>query len=130
MSESRDPLSPFDATLVERVAADCGVEVGVLRDLAVRHQQGMRELPGVDNLVYEWRKYYPYDPIVARTERAFYAVVFAAVWDEFADRLGLTEPEQSALTELHDRQTRATLRKRGEDTGVLEGAAALVVTRP
>jgi hypothetical protein len=130
MSETRDPLAVFDAAVVEAVVA--GTEFGPadLRRLVRRHQEEMREFPGVDDLVYEWRKYYPYDPLVARTDRAFHVVLLAEVWDEFADRLDLTPAEQEALMAAHDRQARAAAAERGDDTEVFDGAAPLVVTRP
>jgi len=130
MTEPRDPLAVFDADVIEAVAAEADLEPAAVRAVVRRHQEGMRESPGVDNLVYEWRKYYPYDPLVARTDRACHVVLLAEVWDEFADRLDLSAAEQEALMAVHDRQARADAVERGEDTEVFDDAAPLLVSRP
>jgi len=130
VSETRDPLAVFETEVIEAVATESDCSADDVRVLVRRHQQGMREFPGVDDLLYEWKKYYPYDPVVARTDRFVHVVLFPEVWDEFADRLDLTDAEQEALMAVHDRQARAAATARGDDTDVFADAAPLVVTRP
>lgn len=126
MTGPRDPLAAFDDGVVEAVAAETGVPLGTLRDLIRRHQRLIRENPGVDDLLYEWRKYYPYDPLVARTDRAFHVVLLERVWREFTDRLCVSDAERRALLAVHDRQARTE----AADGDVFEGGAPMVLTRP
>jgi len=48
-----DSAAFFADEAVESAAADVGVAPDHLRTLLERHQEGMRDLPGVDGLVYE-----------------------------------------------------------------------------
>lgn len=126
MAEPRDPLAAFDDEVVEAAAAEVDCSPDALRDLVRRHQALVRETPGVDDLLYEWRKYYPSDPLVARTDRAFHVVLRDRVWTEFTDRLALSPAERRALLAVHERQARAE----ADDGGVLDGGAPMVLTRP
>lgn len=126
MSDPRDPLTAFDDVLLEAVAAEVDCSPEALRGLVRRHQMLVRETPGVDDLLYEWRKYYPYDPLVMRTEQAFHVVLRERVWEEFTDRLGLSPTERGALLAVHDRQARAD----ADDESVYDGGAPMVLTRP
>lgn len=126
MSDPRDPLAAFDDELVEAVAVEVDCRPEELRGLVRRHQTLVRETPGVDDLLYEWRKYYPYDPLVVRTERAFHVVLRERVWEEFTDRLGLSTVEHHALLAVHDRQARSV----ADDESVYDGGAPMVLTRP
>jgi hypothetical protein len=125
----RDPLAPFDDAVFEEVAERASGDPTALRALARRHQKTVRNLPGVDNLVYEWRKFLPYDPVVARTEAAFYCVVLPEVWGDFADALDLADADFERLLAVHDRQARRAAETRGEPTEVFDGATPIVLTR-
>jgi hypothetical protein len=128
-SDVRDPLVPFDADIVDAVAERTDTDPAHLRDLLRRHQQSARDLPGVDNLVYEWRKYLPYDPVVARTDEAFHCVVLPEVWADFADTLDIGDADFERLLAVHDRQARRAAEARGESTESFDGATAMLLTR-
>jgi hypothetical protein len=130
MSTPRDPLAAFDDGVLATVAAREGLAESELRALVRRHQASVRSSPGVDNLVYEWRRGLAYDPVVARTERAYHVVLLDRVWAEFASELGWSDSERAALRAVHDRQARAATAARGDDTGVFDGGAPMVLTRP
>lgn len=122
-------LAPFDDDIVTAVAARMDTTAAALRDLLRRHQRSARDFPGVDNLVYEWRKYLPYDPVVARTDEAFHCVVLPEVWGDFADSLDTDDREFEQLLTVHDRQARHDAEARGESTEVFDGATAMLLTR-
>jgi hypothetical protein len=90
----------------------------------------VRELLGVEDIVYEWRNYFHQDPLVGRTEGAYYLALPEHVWDEFTDDLGLDEVEGTALLAAHDAQARAAPPEAGVDADRLDDDAALVLTRP
>lgn len=131
MADARDPLAAFDEAVLEAVADEEGVAGDALADLVRRHQRGMRELPGVLDLVYEWRRTLPYDPLVERTEAAFHVVLTEAVWAEFLDAHDLSARERRALLAVHDRQVRHALDEgEREADDPLYGGAPMVLTRP
>ncbi|WP_135363395.1 hypothetical protein [Halosimplex halophilum] len=125
-----DELAAFDEAVVESVAADREVSVERLTDVVRTHQANVRELPGVEDIVYEWRNYFHLDPLVGRTEDAYYLALPDHVWAEFTDDLDLTEAESEALLAVHDAQARAAPDAAGVDETRLDGDAALVLTRP
>jgi hypothetical protein len=125
----RDPLAPFDADIVESVAERTDTDPAHLRDLLRRHQVTARDLPGIDNLVYEWRRYLPYDPVVARTDEAFHCVVLPEVWGDFADALDIDDSDLERLLAVHDRQARRAAEARGEPTDPFDGATPMLLTR-
>jgi hypothetical protein len=118
-----NPLAPFEDDILAAVADESGVDETALRESLRRHQRTARENPGVDDLVYEWRKYLPYDPLVDRTETAYYCALRVGVWDEYADYLGV---DLTAVMAVHDRQAR---RVAGERQDRYDGAEAMVLTR-
>lgn len=120
---ARDPLGAFDPGVLSSLDAD--IDAGRLRTLARRHQETVRANPGVENLVYEWRKNYPRHSLVERTDGAYYLLVPRTAWDEFGDALGLDGPERDLLRTLHARQFVAEI---GEPLG--EDRAPMVLTRP
>ena len=61
--------SPLDQSVVDGVAADHGLPAVDLRTRLDAHQAVVREVPGADSLVSEWRTYHTGDPLVAPTER-------------------------------------------------------------
>lgn len=127
--DPRDPLVPFDDDIIAAVADRTDADPDRLRTLLRRHQESARDLPGIDNLVYEWRKYLPYDPVVARTDEAFHCVVLPEVWGDFADSLDIDDRDFEQLLTVHDRQARHDAEARGGSTEVFDGATAMLLTR-
>lgn len=117
-------LRPFDDDLIDEVATEVGLTPPALRELVDRHQAAVRDTPGVDDLVYEWRRFYPYDPVIARTDTAYIVAPDETVWDEFATALDLPPTEREALMTVHARQAR---RRAAPDR--LDGTAPMVLTR-
>lgn len=105
----RDPLAAFDDGVLARVARERDLPPDRLRELAARQQETVRGLPGVDDLVYEYRKAFARDPVAERRAAAYYLLVPGHVWPEFGDALSLSEAELAALRALHDRQLRAAV---------------------
>ncbi len=126
MANPRVPLAAFDADLVESVGNDTGVSPDRLREIARDHQEGVRDLPGVDGIVYEWRTQFHLDPLLYRASDVYVLALRSHVWSEFADRLDLSGAELDALLGLHDEQAR----RLAGDTGRLADDDALVLTRP
>jgi hypothetical protein len=124
MTDTRGPLVAFDDTVIETVARERDLEVTALRDLVRRQQEVVRSLPGVDDIVYEWRKAFATDPLVERRPEGYYLSVPNHVWPEFATSLSVSTAELNALRAVHDRQFRAVL---GDDGGDND---AIVLTRP
>jgi hypothetical protein len=123
MVDERDPLAAFDSGGIEAVARERGLAAEALRDLIRDHQLAVRRLPGVDDLVYEWRRTLPEDPLVDRRADAYYLALPKHVWPEFGT--GLSADELRALMDAHDRQFRAEL----GDRAVGE-RDPMVLTRP
>lgn len=86
------------------------------RALAAKHQQGVRNLEGVtvDGLVYEYRTQFHQDPLITQDGTAYYLSVRGHVWDEFADRLDLSDEELARLKAIHAEQFAASV---GEEAG-------------
>lgn len=126
----RDALGVFDAGLVTEVAGDHDIDSDRLSTLARTHQSNVRDLPGVDDIVYEWRTQFHQDPLLARTSAAYYLALPDHVWDEFAEDIGISEAERTALVDLHGRQTRIDADEVGVDTARLETSEPVVLTRP
>jgi hypothetical protein len=120
-----DPLAAFEPGVIRAVATDRGFDPETLSRLVRRHQEGVRTLPGVLDLVYEWRRTLPGDPLLARTDAAFVLATPPTVWDEFGSYLDLTARELAALRAVHERQAALTL---GDGDG-LENASPVVLTR-
>jgi hypothetical protein len=98
------------------------------RELLARHQQAVRDLEGVtvDGLVYEYRTQFHRDPLVTQTETAYYLSVRGHVWDEFAERLDLSDEELTQLRRVHEAQFAASV---GEDVGEAGNGEALILTK-
>jgi hypothetical protein len=124
----RDPLDAFDPDLVSSIAAETGGSADALRSLLRRHQESVRDLPGVDDLVYEWRRALD-DAVVVRTGSVFCCAVRPVVWSEFADALGLDGEERERLVAAHDRQARRIARAEGASGTAFDDRAAVVLTR-
>lgn len=106
MTEREAPPAVFDDAVVESAAAAHGIGADRLAALLADHQAGVEELPGVENLVYEWRKRFD-GTVLERTETAYYVAAPPWVWDEFAERLDAEQVEVTALADAHERQVRA-----------------------
>ena len=122
-----DLLAAFDDEVIRAVAAENDVERDLLVDALRDHQRTMRDNPGVENLVYEWRKQYD-DPVLARTDSVFVVSVPPTVWEQFGESLDIETQTLRAVTAAHQEQT---LRL---DHVSLDGMApdhtSLVVSRP
>ncbi|MFT4880382.1 MAG: hypothetical protein ACI9CA_001705 [Natronomonas sp.] len=118
---TRDELAAFEDDLLESVGAEVGA--GRLAALAREHQAGVRDRPGVDNIVYEWRRQLPGDPLVLRTTAVYVLALPGGVWAEFLDELGVNGREAEALRRLHDRQA-------GRLVDSADEHATLVLVRP
>lgn len=124
-----DPLAAFDDDIVGAVSTETGLSASRLREALRRQQEHARSLPGVDDLVYEWRRFLPYDPLVRRDETAYYLVFTPSVWAEFGEQLSFDDGTLAAARAVHERQLRRVLTRHGEDTSVVDGGAAMVLTR-
>jgi len=93
-----DPLDPFP-----------DVDDEDDRDLAARHQAAVRNLPdlSVEDLVYDYRTQFHRDPLVARTETAYYLSVRSHVWAEFGEWMDVGDDELARLKAIHADQLRA-----------------------
>lgn len=118
---ARDPLAAFDPEVLSATDTDADR----LRTLARRHQETVRENPGVENLVYEWRRGYPSNSLVERTPAAYYLLVAERAWAEFGDALGLDDAERDLLRALHVRQFAAAVGDPADGE-----RAPMVLTRP
>jgi hypothetical protein len=123
---TRPPLSAFDDEQFAAVSDEHDIGVNVLRALAKSHQEGIRELPGVDDIVYEWRNQFHQDPLVYRTDAVYVLALQSHVWTEFATSLDISDGELAALRTLHDRQARSLI----NDPNRFETDNAIVLTRP
>ena len=99
-----DLLAPFEVDVIRAVAEDNDIELDVLQDALMDHQQTMRDTPGVEDLVYEWRKQYD-DPVLRRTESTFVVAVPPTVWEQYGEYLDLGDALLAALTAVHQEQS-------------------------
>jgi len=127
---TREELAAFDDSLLQSVGREVGVDR--LAALARDHQAGVRELPGVDSIVYEWRHQLPVDPLLLRSPDVYVFALPDRVWTEFLDELEANRSEAEALRDLHDRQARRLLDSaEGPEAGdALTTHAAMVLVRP
>lgn len=126
----RDALAVFDSDLFAEVAGEFDLAEDRLHELARTHQENVRDLPGVDNIVYEWRNHFHRDPLLARTDESYYLALPEHVWDEFADSLGATDRELAALIAVHERQARRDSPSLGFEASRLENDEPVVLSRP
>jgi hypothetical protein len=117
---------PLEDDVIRAVAEANDVELDPLETAVADHQRTMRENPGVEDLVYEWRKQYD-DPVLLREPDVFVVAVPPTVWDEYGSYLDLEEEVLQALVAVHQEQT---LRTDGVDLeGLPDGHATVVVGR-
>jgi len=99
-----DLLAPFNLDVIRSVAEENDIELSVVQEALMDHQQTMRDTPGVADLVYEWRKQYD-DPVLRRTESTFVVAVPPAVWEEYGEYLDLSDALLAAVTAVHQEQS-------------------------
>ncbi|GCF12235.1 hypothetical protein Harman_01700 [Haloarcula mannanilytica] len=122
-----DLLSPFDDEVIRGVAGTNNVDEEKLRSALADHQRTMRENPGVENLVYEWRKRFD-EAVLHRTSETFFMAVRETVWQEYGTHLGLDDYLLAAVVAVHQEQV---LREAAVDSDAIdEDAVAIVVSRP
>jgi hypothetical protein len=120
-------LAPFDDEVVRGVAGTNSVDEEQLRSALADHQRTMRENPGVEDLVYEWRKRFD-DAVLHRTPETFYMAVRETVWEEYGTHLGIDDYLLAAVVAVHQEQV---LRETAVGSSAIdEDAVALVVSRP
>ncbi|QIO22946.1 hypothetical protein [Haloarcula sp. JP-L23] len=100
-------LTVFDDAVIRAIADENDVPETELREALADHQQTMATNPGVEDLVYEWRKRFD-DPVLHRTPEVFVLGVPPTVWEEFRDHLGFEEHVFTAVTAVHQEQTLRT----------------------
>ncbi|MDS0221530.1 hypothetical protein NDI54_09235 [Haloarcula sp. S1AR25-5A] len=121
-----DLLEPFDDDVIRGVAGTNNVDEEQLRSALADHQRTMRENPGVEDLVYEWRKRFD-EAVLHRTPETFFMAVRETVWQEYGTHLGLDDYLLAAVVAVHQEQV---LRETAVDSDAIdENAVALVVSR-
>jgi hypothetical protein len=119
-----DSLAPFDDEVIEQTAADVGLDAATLRDRLVDHYGHAATTPGIDELVMEWRRFLPYEPLVERTGDAYVLAVESSIWTEFGQQLSLSDTELRAIKTVHDAQARRVV-----DGTNFDGYDAMVLWR-
>jgi hypothetical protein len=97
-------FDPFDEDVIRAVASENDVDIDLLREALADHQRTMRDNPGVEDLVYEWRKQYD-DPVLARTDALFVVSVPPTVWEQYGEHLDMETATLRAVTAAHQEQT-------------------------
>ncbi|MDS0258655.1 hypothetical protein NDI56_04415 [Haloarcula sp. S1CR25-12] len=119
-------LAPFDDDVFRQVAAANDIDFEALQNAVADHQRTMRENPGVEDLVYEWRKQYD-DPVLVRTPDLFVVAVTPTVWEEYGEYLDFEPDRLAAVSAVHQEQT---IRTDAVDVSAIpEGHTALVAGR-
>jgi hypothetical protein len=126
-ADENAPLDAFDEDVLRRAATETGFDLTALRSLIRRQQEMVRELPGVEDIVYEWRRTLPRSPLVERRPDAYYLVVEARIWAEYAEALSLSPAELDALRAVHRAQLVTTV---GADAVAGDDREPFVLTRP
>lgn len=126
---TRDLPAAFDRETVATVAAEYDRDADALAALVARAQSYLAGFPGIEDLIYEWKRTFAYDPVVARDETRYIVVLLPHVWTELADQLDISAGELDALRAVHDRQSRADFEVRAEDPSVFEGGEPMVLVR-
>lgn len=125
MTSAVGPDGPFSRDVVASVATEYGLSPERLTSLIERHQRSMHDLPGVAELVYEWRKHFD-GAVLDRTDATYYLSVPEAVWAEFGESLDASDDETAALVAVH----RLVVSRRGDaPDGPRDGHAFVVVDR-
>lgn len=109
-------IEPFERGHVDAVAADFAVEPDRLATLVASHQELVAGSPGVENLVYEWRKQFGAS-VLARSTDAYYVAAPPWIWSDFADHLETSEEETAALAAVHARALESKLDGESDELG-------------
>jgi hypothetical protein len=127
--ENRDPLAVFDDDLLATVAAERDVSVADLRKLVGRHQRRTRDVPGVEERVYDWRSRWPFDPLEVRTDATYYPAIPPGVWEGFGEQMGLDDAAPALIATAHDRQVRRVAAER-DHTEAFVDVVPMLLVRP
>jgi hypothetical protein len=119
-----DLLRTFEDDIVALVADRTEPTAERLTELLRAHQQQVRDNPGVEDIVYEWRSQFHEAPLLHRTADAYYLRLRTHVWEEFASALDIPEVELDALVDAHEEQVR---RETGAERG--ENERFMILTR-
>lgn len=119
-------LAPFADDVLRQIAAANDIGREPLETALTSHQRTMRENPGVEDLVYEWRKQYD-DPVIVRTPSLFALALPPTVWEQYGDHLDFEDEMLAAVTAVHQEQT---IRMQSVDfADIPEGCVALLAAR-
>lgn len=107
--------------MAEPLTAFPDVEDETDRALVMKHQETVRNLERVtvDGLVYEYRTQFHQDPLVTQDETAYYLSVRGHVWDEFGDRMELSDEKLAQLKQAHAEQFEATVGEVANDEAMI-----------
>lgn len=106
------PLEDLLATPVDPAAPFAGVTGRAPERLApalAAIQAAVRESPSVADVVYEYRRAFPADPLVERHGDAYYLAVPAHVWPEFASATNLDRETCDDCRRVHAAAFRAVV---------------------
>ncbi len=110
-----DPLAPFDDEVIEEIAGRMDLDAVTLRERLIDHHDHAATTPGIDELVMEWRRFLPYEPLVERTGDAYLLAVESSIWTEFGQQLSLSEAELRGIKAVHDAQARRVVEESNFD---------------
>lgn len=122
-----DRLTAFDDDVIRAVASENDVDEAELTDALWDHQRTMRDNPGVEDLVYEWRKQFD-DPVLSRTDARYVVAVRPTVWEEFGSYLDFEDGMLAAVSAVHQEQVLRSLT--ADELDFADGLVPLVVQRP
>ncbi len=97
-----DPTAPFAAVDTAAVSQSVDLSPETLTAALARVQESVRGLPSVPDVVYEYRRAFRTDPLVAHHGDAYYLRVPSRVWPEFADAAELSATELDACRTVHE----------------------------
>lgn len=98
-------MDRFDDAITT-VATETGVDAERLREALEQQQTLAADAPGVaslEDLVYEWRRLLPEEPLVRREDGAYYLAVEEHVWEDFVSRFDFDDEIDAALRDVHAR---------------------------
>jgi len=107
--------------MVDPLEAFPNVDDEADRDLVARHQEAVRALSdlSVDDLVYDYRTQFHQDPLVTRTETAYYLSVRGHVWAEFGEWMDVGHDELDRLKAIHAEQFRQHVGEDADDDAMI-----------
>lgn len=96
-----DPAAPF-AGVTDRAPERLATALAAI-------QAAVRESPSVADVVYEYRRAFPADPLIERHGDAYYLAVPSHVWPEFATAAELDERTRDDCQRVHAAVFRAVV---------------------